>query len=106
MGARICQHLVGLSSVSFPRPATPNACEDCLREGTRWVALRLCREYGHVGCCDSSPGRHATRHFHATGHPVIRSITPPSSFFTWCYVHELVGKLVRHQHDVGQQVLG
>ena len=55
MSATICQHLVGLSSASFPSPATPGACEDCLREGTSWVALRLCRECGHVGCCDSSP---------------------------------------------------
>ena len=77
MTVTTCQHLVSLSSASFPTPTTPGACEDCLREGTRWVALRLCRECGHVGCCDSSPGRHATRHFHATGHPVIRSITPP-----------------------------
>ena len=56
MAATICQHLVGLSSASFSPPATPNACEDCLREGTQWIALRLCRECGHVGCCDSSPG--------------------------------------------------
>ena len=67
MSATICQHLVGLSSASFPSPATPGACEDCLREGTTWVALRLCRECGHVGCYDSSPRRHATRHFHADG---------------------------------------
>jgi uncharacterized UBP type Zn finger protein len=104
MTVTTCEHLSGLSSSSFPPPATPNACEDCLREGTRWVALRLCRECGHVGCCDSSPGRHATRHFHATGHPIIRSITPPSSYWTWCYVHELTGKLALHQHDVGQEV--
>ena len=61
MTVTTCQHLVGLSSASFPAPTTPNACEDFLREGTRWVALRLCRECGHVGCCDSSPRQHATR---------------------------------------------
>jgi monovalent cation/hydrogen antiporter len=104
MTVTTCEHVSGLSSSSFPPPATPNACEDCLREGTRWVALRLCRECGHVGCCDSSPGRHATHHFHATGHPVIRSITPPSSYWTWSYVHELTGKLALHQYDVGKQV--
>jgi hypothetical protein len=79
MAAATCQHLVDLSSASFPPPATPNACEDCLREGTRWIALRRCRECGHVGCCDSSPRRHATRHFHATGHPVTWAIAPPSA---------------------------
>jgi uncharacterized UBP type Zn finger protein len=101
-----CQHLARLSSASFPAPTTPNACEDCLREGTRWVALRLCQKCGHVGCCDSSPGRHATRHFHATGHPVMRSITPPSSYFTFCYVHEVTGKLAPQvdsvEHEVSQ----
>jgi uncharacterized UBP type Zn finger protein len=93
MAATTCQHLQSLSASSFPAPATPDACEDCLREGTRWVALRLCRECGHVGCCDSSPRRHATRHFHATGHPVMRAITPPSAQWTWCYEHEQQGTL-------------
>jgi uncharacterized UBP type Zn finger protein len=105
MTVTTCQHLAGLSSASFPPPATPHACEDCLREGTRWVALRLCRECGHVGCCDSSPRRHATRHFHATGHPVIRAITPPSAQWTWCYVHEVQGNITSHQNDVaGEEV--
>ena len=103
MDATTCQHLVGLSSASFPAPTTPNACEDCLREGTRWVALRLCRECGHVGCCDSSPGRHATRHFQATGHPVIRSITPASSHWTYCCVHDATGTLAPHVDDVDQR---
>ena len=61
-------------------------------EGTRWVALRECRECGHVGCCDSSPGRHATRHFRNTGHPVMRSVTSGDRW-TWCYVHETYGRL-------------
>jgi uncharacterized UBP type Zn finger protein len=99
-----CQDLVDLSSTSFPSAATPDACEDCLREGTSWVGLRLCRECGHVGCCDSSPRRHATRHFHATGHPVIRAITPPSAQWTWCYVHELTGSLAPHPGDVDQEM--
>ncbi len=94
MEAAPCHHLHGLSSAAFPTPATPDACEDCLREGSLWVALRLCRECGHVGCCDSSPRRHATRHFHDTGHPVMRSITPLQAHWTWCYVHEVTGKLV------------
>ncbi|HEX2894515.1 MAG TPA: cation:proton antiporter [Marmoricola sp.] len=71
-------------------PNTPGACEDCVREGTQWVHLRLCLTCGHVGCCDSSPRRHATAHFHDTQHPVIRSAEPDESW-RWCYVHELTG---------------
>ena len=60
-----CHHLAGLDPVP---PHTPG-CEECLRLGTPWVHLRLCLSCGHVGCCDSSPGRHATRHFHHDGPP-------------------------------------
>jgi hypothetical protein len=63
-------------------------CEDCLAMGSGWVHLRLCLVCGHVGCCDDSPNRHATRHFHATGHPVMRSFEPGESW-GWCYVDEL-----------------
>lgn len=73
------------------RDVTPSAdgCEDCLREGTRWVHLRMCLLCGHVGCCDSSPRRHATAHFHATGHPIVRSVEPGESW-RWCYVDEVM----------------
>ncbi|UDY23643.1 Na+/H+ antiporter [Nocardioides sp. Kera G14] len=63
-------------------------CPDCVREGTRWVALRQCLACGHVGCCDSSPAQHATRHFHETGHPVMESAEPGEDW-RWCYVHHL-----------------
>ena len=66
------------------------ACEECLRDGTRWVSLRQCLTCGHVGCCDSSVGRHATAHFHATQHPVVQSAQPGESW-RWCYVHRLTG---------------
>jgi uncharacterized UBP type Zn finger protein len=56
--------------------------------GAWWVHLRLCLTYGHVGCCDESPNRHATAHFHQTGHPVIRSFEPGESWI-WCFVDEL-----------------
>jgi CPA1 family monovalent cation:H+ antiporter len=69
---------------------TPGECEDCVREGSRWVHLRLCLECGHVGCCDSSPRRHATAHFHESDHPVIRSAEPGEAW-RWCFVHELTG---------------
>jgi hypothetical protein len=63
-------------------------CEECLKSGAAWVHLRLCRTCGHVGCCDSSPNRHAARHFHATGHPVVESYDPPDGR-GWCYVHQI-----------------
>jgi CPA1 family monovalent cation:H+ antiporter len=61
-------------------------CGDCLREGTTWVALRQCLECGNIGCCDSSPRRHATAHFHENQHPVIESAEPDEDW-RWCYVH-------------------
>ena len=69
------------------RPVTPNTngCEECLRTGGRWVHLRMCLTCGHVGCCDSSQGKHATEHFHETGHPVVQSVEPGESW-RWCYV--------------------
>lgn len=87
-----CEHLQGLASADFPAPRTPQGCEECLAEGGHWVALRECLECGHVGCCDSSPGRHATKHYEATGHPVMRSIMPGDAW-DWCYVHEVTGQL-------------
>ena len=71
-------------------PLTPDGCADCFREGTRWVHLRLCLTCGNVGCCDSSVGRHAERHFHRAGHPVMRSFEPGEAW-RWCYVHEVLG---------------
>jgi uncharacterized UBP type Zn finger protein len=81
------EHLKGLAASDFPPPRTPGACEECLVEKTPWVALRECWTCGHVGCCDSSLRRHATRHFRETQHPVMRSVMPGDSW-DWCYVHE------------------
>ncbi|MEP6924877.1 MAG: UBP-type zinc finger domain-containing protein [Pyrinomonadaceae bacterium] len=67
---------------------TPEGCEDCLKIGGRWVHLRLCLECGHVGCCDQSPNRHATKHFHGTQHPVIQSFQPGENW-RWCYLDEI-----------------
>jgi len=69
------------------RDVTPSAqgCEDCLRIGARWVHLRMCMTCGHVGCCNSSPNRHATAHHRATGHPIMRSIEPGETWL-WCSV--------------------
>ena len=68
---------------------TPEGCEECLKIGDEWVHLRLCLTCGHVGCCDSSKNKHATKHFHATKHPVMRSFQPGESW-KWCYIDELM----------------
>ncbi len=83
-----CEHLHRAPTVAQPR--TPGACEECLRDGTTWVHLRLCLACGHVGCCDSSVGRHATGHFRGIGHPVMRSAEPGEAW-RWCFIDELLG---------------
>lgn len=75
-----CRH-VGQAKVVAP---TTQGCAECLAHGGRWVHLRVCMTCGHVGCCDSSPGRHATKHFEATGHPLMKSAEPGEDW-TWCY---------------------
>jgi hypothetical protein len=79
-----CKHASGIHRV------VPSArgCEECLRTGSTWVHLRLCRTCGHVGCCDDSPNHHATLHFHATQHPIIEGYDPPEGW-GWCYVDEV-----------------
>jgi CPA1 family monovalent cation:H+ antiporter len=72
------------------KPNGPGICEDCVREGTRTVHLRICLSCGNVGCCNSSVGRHAERHFTQTRHPVMRSFEPGESW-RWCYLDELIG---------------
>ena len=86
--AAACKHL---EKYRRPvKPLTPQGCPDCEREGTVPVHLRLCLVCGNVGCCDSSVGRHAERHFKETGHPVIRSFEPGEAW-RWCYVDEVLG---------------
>ena len=85
---RACVHLTE-APVSV-KPTSPDGCEECLRDGTTWVHLRLCLTCGHVGCCDSSPQQHATKHFHETGHPVIRSFEQGEAW-RWCYVDDRLG---------------
>jgi uncharacterized UBP type Zn finger protein len=81
-----CTHL-GTITV-FDLPESVDGCEDCLREGGVWLHLRICLECGHVGCCDDSPNRHATAHYHGTGHPLIRSLEPGEEW-SWCYIDEV-----------------
>jgi len=72
------------------RDVVPSAdgCEDCLRTGGRWVHLRECMTCGHVGCCDSSPNRHASLHAGTSGHPIIRSFEPGENWM-WCYIDQI-----------------
>ena len=83
-----CTHLAAADDQVVPNVA--GFCEDCVVEGTTWVHLRYCLTCGHVGCCDSSPRRHATAHFHQTDHPVMESAEPDESW-RWCYVDHRVG---------------
>ena len=83
----ICTHLDTVRITELP--ASVAGCEDCLREGGVWLHLRICLQCGHVGCCDDSPSKHATRHFHETAHPIIRSFEPGEDW-GWCYVDEVV----------------
>ena len=88
---RICTHLKQPPKISTTKT---HVCEDCIKTGDSWVHLRMCTECGHVGCCDSSKNKHATKHYHSSKHPVIRSIEPGETW-TWCYVDEEMGELSR-----------
>jgi uncharacterized UBP type Zn finger protein len=80
-----CAHAEGVKIRDVRRPA--EGCEDCLKIGGRWVHLRECLMCGHVACCDSSPNRHATKHFKSSGHPIVTSLEPGETW-VWCYVDE------------------
>ena len=85
MKMKTCTHRDQIGDVE-PSSA---GCEECLKAGEKWVELRMCLKCGNVGCCDSTKGRHATAHFHATGHPVMRTIQPGQSW-KWCYVDKMM----------------
>ena len=82
------QHCTHLDQIAVTQTDT-HVCEECIKLGDRWVHLRLCLVCGHVGCCDDSRNKHATRHFQRAGHPLIRSIEPGERWI-WCYVDEVV----------------
>jgi uncharacterized UBP type Zn finger protein len=81
-----CSHAEDIRIRQVRRPA--DGCADCLASGGVWVHLRTCLTCGRVGCCDSSPNRHATKHFQATGHPIVTSAEPGESW-VWCYADEV-----------------
>jgi hypothetical protein len=83
-----CTHLDTIHDVA---PSGPG-CFECMQTGGVWVHLRRCTECGHVGCCDNSPNRHATKHFHATQHPIIQSFEPGEDWY-WCYADDLFFEL-------------
>jgi Zn-finger in ubiquitin-hydrolases and other protein len=72
----------------FELPETIAGCEDCLAIGGQWVHLRMCMSCGKIGCCDSSPNRHATKHAHSAGHPILRSAEPGEDW-CWCVIDEV-----------------
>jgi uncharacterized UBP type Zn finger protein len=82
----VCSHLDQIELRELP--AEVDGCEDCLRSGGEWLHLRICLTCGHVGCCDSSPNRHATAHQHATEHPIIHSLEPGEDW-SWCYLDDV-----------------
>ena len=82
--AQQCTHLDQIKI----KQTDKRVCEDCVKIGDTWVHLRLCLTCGHVGCCDSSKNKHATKHFHKAKHPLIRSIESGETWM-WCYVDEI-----------------
>jgi CPA2 family monovalent cation:H+ antiporter-2 len=81
----VCSHLAQL----HPVLPSANGCEECLKMGDTWVHLRICMTCGHVGCCDSSKNKHATKHYHRTTHPIVRSLEPGEDW-GWCYEDEVM----------------
>ena len=81
-----CTHLDRIEL--FELPDAIAGCEDCLATGGTWAHLRMCQSCGHVGCCDSSPNRHASAHASAARHPIVRSAEPGETW-SWCYVDEV-----------------
>jgi uncharacterized UBP type Zn finger protein len=82
--AKHCTHKNQIRKVE----PSANGCEECLKTGDEWVHLRMCLSCGHVGCCDSSKNRHATKHFQATGHPIMQSMQPGEDW-RWCFVDQV-----------------
>ena len=82
--AALCAHLEDIRVTTSPKK---HFCEDCVKTGDTWVHLRMCLTCGHMGCCDSSKNRHARAHWHAVGHPIIRSAQPGETW-GWCFEDE------------------
>jgi uncharacterized UBP type Zn finger protein len=85
-----CTHLDTVEYIAPPDDVA--GCEECLKIGARWVHLRMCHTCGKIGCCDSSPNRHATAHYHESSHPIVRSAEPGENW-SWCYPDELMFRI-------------
>jgi uncharacterized UBP type Zn finger protein len=83
--AKECTHLEQIKVTTTDK----DYCEECVKIDSPWVHLRMCLTCGHVGCCDSSPNKHASKHSRLTGHPLVRSIQPGETW-VWCYVDEMM----------------
>ncbi len=85
MEAAACTHLDQVKVTQLPESVA--GCEECLRDGSPWLHLRICLSCGHVGCCDSSPNKHASAHAAESGHALIRSLQPGEQW-SWCFIDE------------------
>ena len=94
----VCEHLDQIREVS---PSSYEGCSQCLASGGRWLHLRMCLSCGEVGCCDSSPNRHASRHAAASGHPLASSFEPGEEW-TYCYLDEVAFTVdgIAHPHHL------
>ena len=86
-----CQHLMAMEQVT-PKKAKAYECEECVKTGDSWVHLRTCQTCGVTLCCNSSPNKHASKHYQETGHPVISSAEPGETWY-WCYEDRKMLKL-------------
>jgi Zn-finger in ubiquitin-hydrolases and other protein len=84
--AATCTHLDQIQVLELPDSV--DGCEDCLRDGTQWMHLRICLSCGHVGCCDDSPNHYATDHARGSGHVLLRSLEPGEQW-SWCFADEV-----------------
>lgn len=91
-----CTHLDHVHITQLPESV--EGCEDCLKMGGKWLHLRICLECGHVGCCDSSPNRHASAHAHASDHPIIHSLEPGEAW-SWCFIDEIAMQIPEVQGE-------
>ncbi|WP_345949049.1 MULTISPECIES: UBP-type zinc finger domain-containing protein [unclassified Mucilaginibacter] len=81
---KVCEHLAAIKEVKV---AAKHVCEECVKQGDTWLHLRTCQTCGVTLCCDSSPNKHMTQHFHQTQHPVVSS-AEQHEWWLWCYVDE------------------
>lgn len=88
MEEEVCIHIDQIEKIKFP---TNRACEECIKTGSEWVHLRTCQTCGATHCCDSSPNKHATKHFLNTQHPVVISAEPGERWL-WCYADKSIGE--------------